>query len=782
MSFILKQMTTIALSALFGIVLIATAGLLGALWVSLPQQQGKIHLPILSAPVTVTFDTHAIPTIAAENRLDAYRALGYLHASNRLFQMDLNRRKMTGTLAEIFAHPALRLDIHQRTLGFSRVARKVVDRLPPEQKAGCSAYAAGVNAYLIQQRILPPEFLALGYRPAPWQCADTILIILSMFQLLDDIGNQERMLTVMAHALPKALVEFLTPDEDPRDTLLMGQDCGHRPVRPVPVQEIAAILAEQFPLSDLIDARSPAASNQWAVNTTKGALLANDMHLPLGVPNLWYLARLRYSGINVDGVTLPGAPGVIAGSNGHIGWGFTNAMADVRDLVILETNRGHPDRYRSPGGWEPFLVFHETVAVKGETAKHLTLLSTRWGPVMERSLLGKPVALSWTALDPANIDLRLLDMDRTGSVAKALTLFNQAGLPVQNVMAVDTDGHIGWTLSGRLPRRQGFDGTTSLSWASGSIGWNGYLMGHEMPRIIDPPKGFLVTANQRTLGCDQAIRVGHNYAPSWRAHLIHQQLDKHPGIDPSAHFNLQLDTAAPFYRFYRDLALQILQKENTEIATTLRSTLKSWDGHAERNSTGLPLLDRFHERLEKAILNALLAPCQRVDPDFRYQWLKKEVPLRQLLRLKHPDTLPDRRFDSWQEFLHHHLIQAAAELKRTFDKPIEKLTWGEVNRATIRHPLSPALPLISRWLDMPRDPLSGCATCIRVALPQYGASMRLIVRPGKTGQGILHMPTGQIGHFLSSHYADLQTYWVEGIPLPLSAVAVTHRLRLLPSP
>ncbi len=768
-----------SLIAVFGTLCLAGLGLGWVVWSSLPTYRGEIRLACLNAPVTVTFDPYAIPTIEASSRLDAYRALGYLHASERLFQMELTRRKMAGRLAEVFGEIALASDFRQRTLGFHRVAPVIAARLPEAHRILCEAYADGVNAYLSRIILPPPEALLLGYRPQPWRCSDTILIVLSMFQELDEIGDQEEMLTVMAQALPQEVTAFLTPDEDPLDTPLLGKSCGHRPIRPVPVTAIAQLLKDTS-AADAIDTRPTAASNQWAIASPKGAVFANDMHLPLGVPNLWYRARLRYAGITLDGITLPGAPGLIAGSNGHLAWGFTNAMADVRDLVVLETDPADPGRYRTPQGWEAFQTHTEAVAVKGKPLRHITVYLTRWGPVVYRAWSQRPMAVHWTALDPAAVDLTLLELDRVQTVPEALELFNRAGMPVQNAMAADADGHIGWTLSGRLPRRNGFDGGISLSWADGRRGWQGYYRPSELPRIIDPPQGFLATANHHTVGCDQSLQIGYNFASSYRIQRIHQELRRNPSLNPEQSFALQLDTDAGFYRFYRDLALTSLGGDGSPLAGRIRLALENWNGRADTASTGLPLLDRWRAGLKRAVLNPLLAPCLKLDPKFRYRWLKSEVPLRQLLALRHPYTLPDRRFSDWNASLRAHLLQTAEALEQTYRKPIDTLTWGEVNRADITHPLARGLPWLATWLNLPADPLAGCFECVRAVRPDYGASMRLVAVVARPGAGMLHMPGGQSGHPLSPHYADQHPYWVAGQPLSLAPGSPVSRLRLVP--
>lgn len=760
---------------------------IASIWLgnTLPNYDGIQTLESLERPVAIGFDAFAIPEVRADSRLDAYRALGYLHAQERLLQMDLMRRKMAGELSEVVGDGALYLDIRQRTLGFYRIAATISKQMPAWQQAICHAYSQGVNGYLQQADTLSPEFTLLRYRPGDWSCRDTILVSLAMFQMLNEESDQERMLRVMYQALPRSVVDFLTPDISPLDQPLIGQPCGHRPIQPIPVGRLKEVLAEPENAMSIIGQQPIAASNQWVVAGWKSsdgqALLANDMHLPLSVPNIWYRVRLRYGSVTLDGITLPGLPLVIAGDNGWISWGFTNAVADVIDLVLLTTDPQKPGHYRTPRGWEKFQIFHEEIRIKNQSPFRFTARATRWGPVAADSLLNQPVAVHWSIFEPGAVELSLLALDQARSVQQALPIFKISGIPVLNATVADAEGHIGWTLTGKLPKREGFDGSISLDWSATGVHWQGWLPPSRIPQLIDPPQGFIVTANDLVVGCDQPLQLGHNFAYGARAQRLRQTLAGQPFISRDSTFALQLDTQAEFYRFYQQLALSVLPDPASPLHEDLRRALEAWNGRADSNSLGLPLLVRFHQRLENAIFAALLEKCRRLDPHFRYRWLKREVPLRQLLSQRPPELVPEPGRMDWQHYLLKILLQTAEELRQQHGKPLRRLTWGEVNRARITHPLSRGQPLLSRFLDMPPDPLPGCRYCVRVALPDYGASMRLVALAGDLQASLLQMPTGQSGHFLSSHYHDQHPYWTKGLPLPLAPGPVTRQLKLLPN-
>ncbi|MDF9392892.1 MULTISPECIES: penicillin acylase family protein [Methylococcus] len=775
----------------FGILALATyAGTrLEKAAASLPAAGGESVLPGLTRPATVEFDRLGIPRVTAANREDAMRVLGYLHARDRLFQMDLMRRKGAGRLAEIFGEQARAHDRAQRIYAFGRAAAAIVAALPESQRRALDAYVAGVNARMAEQTVLPPEMLVLGYTPEPWGADDSLLVGLNMFQTLNGHPDEERMLSVMAETLPPEVLAFLTPDVDAYTTVLAGGNGSRRPERPVPAAALAELLSEtrHLTLGAAVDADPlPAGSNNWAVAGTRTrdgrAIVANDMHLNLGVPNIWYRAELRYGEAVMSGVTLPGLPLLVAGSNGRIAWGFTNVDADVLDLVKLEMHAFEPDRYRTPEGWATLDTRTETLRVKDGADETLVLKSSRWGPVMAEPLLGVPVALRWTALEVQGVDLGLLDMDGAGDLDSAMAVMNRAGSPPQNVVLADRAGHIAWTLTGRFPLRRGFDGSVSRRWSDGAA-WDGFVPPERLPRVVDPAQGYLATANNRTLGRDYPYVIGHNYSNSYRAYRIGERLKQAQALTETELFGLQLDTRSEFFEFYRDLVLALTANADDPALIEAHRAAKAWDGRMEADSRGIALLVRYRRNLARTIFSRLLARCNQADPGFVYAWREAETPLRALISSRLPGTVPDRS-GSWDAFLRGVLEQSVDELKNEFGAAaLQDLAWGRVNRVAVRHPFSKNLPLASALLDMPAVDGAGCGGhCIRVLTPHQGASERLVVSPGHHDDGVLHMPAGQSGHPLSPHYRDQQDAWASGRPLPFEPGPAVETLRLRPAP
>ena len=265
-------------------------------------------------------------------------------------------------------------------------------------------------------------------------------------------------------------------------------------------------------------------SNAWAVSGKKTwdgrAILANDMHLGLSVPNIWYRIELNYGDVHAAGLTLPGTPLLIAGSNRHIAWGATNLSGDFLDLVRLDINPANPDQYRVGEQWQRFDEYPETIVVKGGEAKQIVVKQTRWGPVANQPLLDQPVAIHWTALDADAVNLNLFDLEQGETLEQAVKIVNSSGGPQLNVLLADDKGSIAWTLMGKIPKRFGNDGLVSRSWADGSVGWNGYVEPENLPRVIDPPEGILVSANDRRFGKNYPYVIGHQFGNGYRAYRI----------------------------------------------------------------------------------------------------------------------------------------------------------------------------------------------------------------------------------------------------------------------
>jgi penicillin amidase len=768
---------------------------------SLARLDGAAPLAGLSAPVIVERDTLGIPTIQGESRLDVARATGFVHAQERFFQMDLLRRTAAGELAALVGAMALNLDRAHRLHRFRHRAQHVLTATSAEERDLIAAYAAGVNAGLAALSAPPFEYLLLRTAPEPWQPEDTPLVVYAMYlDLQSQQWPRESARSVLRDTLPLELAAFLDPPGTDWDAPLQGEPLPappppgpdvfdlrhHRSPRPL-AGEGPGVKAEfSTPFAETLSG-----SNNWAVagrlTVHGGALLANDMHLALRLPNIWYRATLIFpdeSGRErrISGVTLPGAPVIVSGSNGHIAWGYTNSEGDWADLVELEP-AADGESYQMPDGPRAFSHIQETLAVKDGPAETLEILETVWGPVVDRDHRGRQRALRWVAHDPRAVNLGLLALERADTLETALDIANRAGMPAQNVLLASADGRIAWTLSGLIPRRFGHDGRLPSSWADGQRGWSGWLESTEYPRLIDPPSGRLWTANGRVVDGEWLSVVGDGgYALGARARQIRDGLLARDRFDERDFLNLQLDDRALFLERWRELLLATLTPEAAQANSRwgeLRRYVADWGGRAAVDSVGYRAVRTFRLAVRDRAFAPLIAACRRADPRFDDTLFRQhEGPLWQLVSQRPPHLL-DPRYSDWLALLRDAADATLAEL--TADgRPLAAHTWGDYNQIYIQHPFSWALPWLSRWLDLPAQALPGDLYMPRIQTPGSGASERLVVAPGWEADGILHLPGGQSGHSLSPFYQAGHTAWAKGEPLPLLPGPATHRLRLEP--
>ncbi len=769
------------------------AALAGGYWLltaSLPQTDGQLGLSGLQAPVTVERDGLGVPTLRGSNRRDLAMALGFIHAQERFFQMDLLRRRGAGELAELLGEALLNLDLQTRVHRFRHRAAARLAALPEEHRALLVAYAKGVNTGLAALRARPFEYLLLGTGPAPWRAEDSALVIYAMYLDLQG-GNValETDLGLMKDLLPPALFAFLTPRGTSWDTPLTGPMLPSAPL-PLPGEfDLAAMPPAKMPaLPPTAFASFSAGSNNWAVSGQHsghgGALLASDMHLGHSLPNIWYRAMLawpdgRGGEWRVTGVTLPGAPALVAGSNGRVAWGFTNAEGDWSDLVILEPDaRGG---YLTPDGPRPFQRDLETIRVKDGATHTLEVLSTRWGPVLDRDHQGRQRALRWVAHDPEGLNLELLGLETATGVEQALDIAAPAGTPAQNLMVADADGHIGWTVTGPIPRRRGLDGRTPRSWADGDAAWDGWLAHDQRPRLSDPTDGRLWSANNRLVDGVHLERLGFgNYDLGARARQVRDGLRLPRPLEADM-LALQLDDRALFLGRWRRLLLDTLDEQALTADSRraeLRRQVAYWGGRAAVDSVGYRLVREFREQVARQVLQALTAPCRAANPRFDYSRFQYgEGPLWTLVTTR-PDHLLPSPYPNWRALL----LGAVDDLAKQTPADLADYTWGARNIARIQHPFSRFLPRLGHWLDAPPLPLPGDTHMPRAQGPGWGASQRMGVSPGREHLGYFHMPGGQSGHPLSPHYRDGHDAWTRGEPTPFLPGPTHQHLRLVPAP
>ena len=782
---------------LLAFVLLAALGAWLLLRASLAQIDGRHETAALAAPVTVARDEAGVPLIRGANRLDVAYATGFVHAQERYFQMDLLRRTAGGELAELFGPRALPLDRARRLHRFRARAAGVLAALPRAERAFVDTYVAGVNDGLDALGARPFEYLLTGTAPLPWRAEDSLLAVWAMF--IDLQGNQEpRELArgwLREHS-DAAQLAFLLPRASGWDAPL--DDAGALPEAPLPDTAPAwwgGALAQPAPLA-LLERGDMVGSNNYALagsrSTTGAAIVADDMHLGLQLPNIWY--RLAFTVPDgqggerrLVGVTLPGAPPlVIAGSNGKVAWGFTNSYGDFLDLVEVRRDPARPGQVRTPNGWEPDVEHVETIAVKGGPAQRLIVRETAFGPLREAG--GKTYALHWVAHEPGALNLNHLRLEEAATLGAALAIAAIDGIPAQNFVAGDDAGNIGWTIAGRLPRRDSPGIDPSFPVQGGGATWNGLLAPQRYPRVVNPPDGQLSTANSRQLlGSGSALLGDGGFDLGARSSQLRERLRRlGPRTDEHGAFAVALDDRALFIAGWRRRALDVL--DATGIAgqprrAAFRRLLEtSWNGRADVDSVGYRLARNFMWALHDILFAGANARMAALDPKATVALANPRWPsvLARLLDEQPGGWLPPGP-RSWRAVQLAAVDRVIAQFERE-GVPLEKATWGARNTAAFAHPIAPALPALGGWLGVPPDQLAGDAHMPRVAGPRFGQSERMTVSPGREEAGLYNMPGGQSGHPLSPYFLHGHADWVRGRPVPLLPGPARHTLTLAPAP
>jgi penicillin amidase len=780
---------TVALLAVFA----AAAALWarGQMRASLPQIDGTLRLHGLAAPVTVVRDALGIPTIRGGSRADVSRATGFVHAQDRFFQMDLTRRRAAGELAALVGGRAVEADRDIRIHRFRPLAVRAVAMMDAEGRSLLEAYADGVNAGLASLGAAPFEYRVLRQQPEPWRAEDSLLVILSMFITLQDAeARLEAMAGTIHDILPPDVAAFLSSPGTEWDTPVIGAAFD---VPPIPGAAVYDLRRRRTGKPPVEISRRPAAeaaigSNNWVVAgrlTDSGSpLVANDMHLSVRVPNTWYRAKLEWEEAGsrtLIGLTLPGVPALVVGSNTNIAWGFTNTYADWADLVVLDVDPSNPNRYRTPEGWRDFERHAETIAVAGGAADHVEVRWTIWGPVLDRDHRGRPRALRWVAHSAEQLAAKgVRPFETASTVEEAFEDANGRGTPGQNMVVADRAGHIGWTVFGSIPRRLGHDGSLPTSWADGTRGWNGWLDSSEYPRLVDPPDGRIWTANARVVDGEMLARLGDgSYEVGSRARIIRDRLLAAERFSARDMLSIQLDTSARFLARWRDLLMRSLSSSAGERAELRQIVEAGWTGTASPQSAAYAFTRQFREQVSTRVMTFLLSECYEADPAFDHTADRRREGVVWKLVTERPMHLLDPAFASWDELL---LASADAVIESAVsDGSLRGRTWADFNETAYRHPLSASLPLVGRrLLDMPLTPIPGDLYTPRVSWGAATASQRMVVSPGRESEGIMHMPTGQSGHPLSPFYANSHDAWVKGEPTPFLPGPAVYTLTLVP--
>jgi len=724
------------------IIAIAFALALGAVyWFALrplPQRSGAIDAPV-AAPVQVAFDARGTPHIRAAGIDDALFTQGYVTAQDRLWQMEALRRYSAGDLAEVVGQAALESDGESRRLRIRRIAEQAYVTLPAADRAAAAAYARGVN-YFIATHLgdLPVEFTLLRYQPRPWSVVDTLMIGLYMFRDLTTTWKTDLLKAAMLDGGDAQKVDFLFP---PRT----GLD-----VQP--------------------------GSNAWAISGSRTAsgkpLLANDMHLEYSLPGIWYMTALEAPGLDVTGVALPGAPGIMVGHNRRIAWGITNLGFDVQDLYIEQIDQRN-GRYLYQGHVEQAREERELIRVKGRNPVEMTIWVTRHGPIFLQDG-GKRMALRWAAAEPGLLRYPILDIDRAENWQEFLSALARFPGPGSNFVYADVDGNIGYHATGILPQRQGFSGDVPLDGASGKFEWGEMIPFDQLPSSFNPASGIIATSNQNPFPAGYPYTANGNFDSGFRARQVRDLLSARKGWRAADMLGVQKDVYSAFDRFLAGQVVAAYDKRHAHDSSldAAIALLREWNGQMDKDEAA-PLIAQliFHHVRTAVAENA--SPGNGAAYDTHMSAAVVETLLRQR---------PEGWFRDYDGMLLRALVDALEEGRRIEGRDVKRWRWGNYLNVTIENPVVHNVPYFGKYFDIIGAPMSGGPTTVKQTTAKLAPSMRMDADLGDWDRSLLNVLTGQSGQIFSSHYKDqwLDWYYARSYPMEFDKVEAKSRLEFRP--
>jgi penicillin G amidase len=780
-----------------GLVLCALIVTVAALiWRVLPPQDDVLTIPGVDDPVGVSFDSNDIPFIRASSPTDAATALGYIHARDRMFQMELMRRAASGTLAALFGPAALPNDEEMRILGVRESAEADVANLSPEARDLLQAYANGVNAWIAKRGWLAgPEFVVLG-RPQPWTIVDSLLWGKVLGLWLSGNWEVELQRLALSTHLSRGKIDALWPvggKAPPPVDAALADPGGAYPDGAYP--EGAAAAARQaltwirhFPEAFTEPAQ---ASNAWAVSGAHSAsgqpLLAGDPHLAFDFPGLWYLARIDTPEGTLAGATVPGTPFLIIGHNDHVAWTFTSTGADTQDIFVEHVT---PDgrHYQTPSGPQAFTTRREVIQVRGHPDVVLTVRSTRHGPVIDKGPAPHTVlTVEMANLAPGDTDADgLLMLNHARWVSDAGLAAVKITSPVQNLMTADTAGNIAFYTTGRVPIRRSGDGSWPADGADGQHDWIGWASGNALPHSVDPPSGQLVNANEPTAGPDFPVKLGRDTFGDWRAQRIRSLLADSERDTPRSFALMQTDIISDYARRLLPV-LNALAIPRSDPAAPAAALLQGWDGRMAMQDPQPLIFNAWMHAFMEAVLAA-----NDVDPG--------EAPMlddRFILSLLLPADGAEEQAKLWcggdcRPLLRSALDRSMATLRHYHGSDASAWRWGAAHPALFAHPLLSRVPLLG-WLGRITIPVPGDATTIDVTAPGFlpgrraftavhGPELRGVYDLSDLDRSLFVIAPGQSGDLLDPHAADFLRRWRAGgsVQLGPEPNVVSREIRIMP--
>jgi penicillin G amidase len=791
-AFVVFPKTTLSILASMAFMAIAAAAwLYGRLYRSRPLLKGKLEIAEIKAQVTLERDSLGIPTITGRSRADVAFGLGFLHAQERFFQMDMSRRAAAGELAELLGELFISADRKARLHQFRQRAIRRLATLSANERELLESYTAGVQSGLQALHAAPFEYLALRSKPVAWRDEDTILIVFHLYRLLQENGSDQDFNRYLLYtALPAPIADFLAPEGSPDwDAPLVGPPSQAMRVPGAEVFDFRNAAPSRIPGLQLRPALVPG-SNAWAISgahtKTGKALVANDMHLFFDMPSYFYRATLCITEENpaghLSGVTIPGFPFLLAGTNGRIAWGLANAAVKAVDLVALDQAGLPTGAYRTSNDVRRFESECEIIRVRGKPDLELTISRTVWGPVVRKTRDGIAFAQRWLAYDAEAVNLAWQELEKASSVVEAMNAANRIRTPALSVVVGDIGGDVGWTLAGLLPwgKKRPFSAISSEVTAKASD----HIPHIPYPRLQSPEFSRVWAANARCITqgeAGQLLQRGYHVCGA-RASQIRNVLLELKSADEESFLRIQCDDRAFFMARWHALLLRILQSGNLTDHTRLAEVcaeLKGWNGRAAADSVAYRLVRKFRDIVERLVFEPFIFIVRARHRQFDLSAVtdQLETPLWQLITERPAHLLPPW-FTDWDSLM----TAAAGEvLGGVPDQlPLRAFVWGAVNKLSMRHPLSSAMPIMARWFDAPSSELDGDLHMPLAQTSRHGPVFRFVISPGRLPDAIAQMAGGQAANPLAPYYLAGHEDWLKGRRAPLSSGPARYKLTLNP--
>ncbi len=758
------------------IVVLVTLLLIGATWFvrrSFPATKGNLQVSGLQSPVRVYRDSWGIPYVYAQNNHDLFFAQGYVHAQDRLWQMDFHRRIGEGKLSEIFGKTTIKTDRFLRTVGLARAAQNDLKVADAETLSVLQAYADGVNAFIeTHQGNLPLEFTILGYKPAPWEPVDTLVWAKVMAWDLSGNWEEELLRARLVQKFGEDSIRVLYPPY-PQDApyIIPPEAHDYANLGAPQLDSVAQVLAkaQRIPFGTA----NGLGSNNWVIDGSKSAtgqpLLANDPHLGIQMPSIWYEMGLHGGDYDVVGATFPGAPGVIIGHNARVAWGVTNLGPDVQDIYLEKLNPDNNTQYEFAGAWQDLNIFDEQIAVKGQnTPETLTVRISRHGPLLNDVVegLAQPAALQWTAIaQPSQLFRSVLLIDRArdwNSFREALRFWN---VPAQNFVYADVEGHIGYQSPGQIPIRAKGQGTLPVPGWDGAYEWAGFIPFDELPSVFDPPTHYIATANNKVVPDSYPYFLGYDWSAPFRAMRITTQIAAKDKLSADDFRDIQADTTSLPAKKIVPLILNLTP--DGVLQERVMAELQKWDYRNEVDSTGGTIYQVFYWRLVQDVFGDELGPEMLKD----YLEQENAHHMAVWFLVDQPDNpwwddtgTPEK--ETRDDMMSRAFGETIEYLGKQFGDVPDQWTWGRLHQSTFNHPLGAVKPLDRIFNRGPiatrgagftpfashfnyNEPFS------TTALPSY----RQIVDVGNWDQSRSIHTTGQSGLPFHAHFGDMIETW-----------------------